>query len=199
MAADGDTKEQLVLAARGLYLEGGLASLSLREVARRVGVSAPAVYRHFDDKEALVAAVCARGFAAFGAFLMRSLAAPTPRARMLAASRMYLAFALTNPQDYQVIFMGAADRIAPSADHPPGPSGAPTFRFLVDRVRECVAAGVLAPGDEQDIAAMIWAVVHGLVSLRLTGHFAQIGDEAAFTRFYDAAVERFLAGLAPAR
>src|SRR4051812_39557695 len=64
-----DTRALLVTAARDLFLEAGEAGFSLREVARRVGVSPAAVYRHFDGKEALIFAACTQGFAVFSSYL----------------------------------------------------------------------------------------------------------------------------------
>ncbi len=194
---DGDqTKARLRTEARDLYLEGGFAGFSLREVARRTGVTAAAVYRHFDDKEALVRDVCAAGFSIFSTYLLRALAARTPRERLAAAARQYLEFAVENPRDYRFIFMGAAEDFAALAPADTTES-ASTFNFLVDRVRECMQAGVLQEDDAGRVAANIWAHVHGLVSLRLSGHFARFGDDAEFARFYHAATEQLLAGLAP--
>jgi AcrR family transcriptional regulator len=198
MTADGDeTRDRILAEARDLYLEVGLAAFSLREVARRVKISPAAVYRHFDSKEALLAAVCAAGFRNFAAYLIRALEAPTPRERMTSSARQYLRFALENPRDYRVMFMDAAEGYA--AVKPPRPPGAPdpAFQFLVDRVQECARAGLIHEGDPTEIAAVIWAHVHGLVSLRLTGHLRRAGSDAEFARFYEGATERLLAGLAP--
>ncbi len=196
MPSDGDdTRLRLLREARDLYLELGPAGFSLREVARKVRVSPAAVYRHFDSKEALLTEVCAAGFRQFGAYLMRALAAPTPRDRMAACARQYLAFALENPQDYRTMFMGAADTfVHVSAAKRGAPSSA--FQFLVDRVEECVRDRVVRTGDSTETATVIWAHVHGLVSLRLSGHLRD-GDDAQFARFYERATERLLAGLAP--
>ena len=60
-----NTRTRLLAHAREVYLEGGAAHFSLREVARRVGISAAAVYRHFDSKDALLGAVCEEGFRTF--------------------------------------------------------------------------------------------------------------------------------------
>lgn len=194
---DGDqTKARLRTEARDLYLEGGFARFSLREVARRTGVTAAAVYRHFDDKEALLRDVCAAGFAIFSSYLLRALAARTPRERLGAAAEQYLLFAVENPRDYRFIFMGAAEDFATLAPADTSES-ASTFTFLVDRVRECMQAGVLQEDDAARVAANIWAHVHGLVSLRLSGHFARFGNDAEFARFYHAATTQLLAGLAP--
>jgi AcrR family transcriptional regulator len=189
------TKERLLAEARDLYLEVGFARFSLREVARRVGVSAPAVYRHYDSKEALLQEVCAAGFRQFGSYLLGSLSEATPRARLLRSGELYYRFAVENPRDYRVIFMGDAYNFA-SKDLWKGNPDA-TFQFLVDRVRECMQAGVLKKRDETEVAVIIWAHVHGLVSLRLSGHLRQVGDDEEFARFYARSVNRLLAGLAP--
>lgn len=202
-AAAEDTRAQLIRAARDLFLEGGVANFSLREVARRVGVSAAAVYRHFDGKEALVTAACTQGFEVFSSYLVRALRAPTPLDRLLATGDQYRLFALENPPDYRFIFMSSAGEIG----HGPRPDSKrtstetltedATFRFLVDRVRECIDASVLAKDSPEKLAVLIWAHVHGLVSLRLSGHLEPVGDEAAFSELYRESVQRLLAGMAP--
>lgn len=188
------TKARLLTEARDLYLEAGFARFSLREVARRVGVSAPAVYRHYDSKEALLGEVCAAGFRQFGSYLLRALSEPTPRARLVRSGELYYRFGMENPRDYRVIFMGDAEPFMPKED---SKSSDATFQFLIDRVRECMQARVLRKGDEAEVATIIWAHVHGLVSLRLTGHLSPAGDDDAFARFYAHSVERLLAGLSP--
>jgi hypothetical protein len=95
-----------------------------------------------------------------------------------------------------VLFLGAGEGFTRSET---GPVDAPTFRFLVDRVNECQAAKVLAKGDPLELSAMIWAHVHGLASLRATGHFARFETDAAFTVFYEKAVDHFLSGLSAKR
>lgn len=192
MRSDEGTKTRLLSAARDHYLEVGPERMSLREVARRAGVSAPAVYRHYEHKDALVGAVCEEGFRVFGAYLMESLRAREPLARIRAAARQYLRFGLERPRDYRVIFM--SDRRERETAH--APSASPSFHFLVDRVRECVAAGVLAEGDPEEIAMTIWAHVHGLVSLRIQGQLEPAGDDEAFRAVFTRSVDRLLAGLA---
>jgi AcrR family transcriptional regulator len=193
VTVDGDqTRARLLSEARDLYLEAGLDAFSLREVARRCKVSAPAVYRHYANKEALLREVCAEGFRIFSSYLLRALTAKTARARMEASAEQYLRFALENPRDYRFIFMGDTMRLAPA-----GQEHEPTFQFLVDRVRECIGARVLKKGDPDKLAMLIWSQVHGLASLRLSGHFARIGSDAEFARFYRNATDQLLAGLGP--
>jgi AcrR family transcriptional regulator len=198
VTADGDeTRARLLDEARDLYLEQGFANFSLREVARRAKVSPAAVYRHFDGKEALLREVCLAGFRIFGSYLMRSLAAPTPRERMASCAAQYLRFGLENPRDYRVMFMGAAEGHAAVGDLGKPGAPEPTFQFLMDRVEECMKARVLAKGDTRRIAMVIWAHVHGLVSLRLAGHLARLGNDAEFTAFYEHAAARLISGLGP--
>lgn len=200
MTGPGDqTQAKLLAEARSLYLRDGPAALSLRDVARRAGVSPAAVYRHFADKDALLRAVCEAGFRVFGQYLVEALAARTPRARLAATADGYLRFALDRPQDYRVLFMGALD--SPGRRDRDRPAGAPheTFQFLIDRVAECQRAGIVRRGDPARVALGIWAHVHGLVSLRLTGHLADVGDDQEFAALYHQSVDHLVAGLAPAK
>lgn len=192
-AATSDTKARLLAIGRDLYLDAGTEGFSLREVARRAKISAPAVYRHFDGKEALLAAVCNDGFRVFSSYLIQALEAKTPAERLRATAEQYLRFGLENPRDYRFIFMTDIAGL----DDGQGFKQAATFQFLVDRVRECVDAKLLMERDPRELATIIWANVHGLVSLRLAGHLGPIGDDDAFSRFYVAAGERVFAGLAP--
>jgi len=191
-----DTRTRLLVHARAVYLEGGAAHFSLREVARRAGISAAAVYRHFDGKDALLGAVCEEGFRTFSSYLLRALSEQTPLARLRAAGNYYLTFALENEHDYRVTFMSLVEDLGLAGGTPTAPVSSPTFQFLVDRVRECVEARVLAPGDPNIIAATIWAHVHGLASLRLAGHMRSVGDDEAFRVFFRSSVDALLHGLA---
>jgi AcrR family transcriptional regulator len=196
MTADGaQTRERLLTEARDLYLEQGLTRFSLREVARRTGITAAAVYRHFDSREALLREVCDQGFRIFAMYLMKALEAAGPRARLMAAAQQYLRFGLENARDYRVIFMSAAEDAAAVAPAEKSPQPPPTFQFLVDRVRECMDARVLAPGDPDQAAIRLWSQVHGLTSLRIGGILDRLGSDAQFEKFYDQSVESFIDSL----
>jgi AcrR family transcriptional regulator len=197
VAVTESTKSQLLTEARDLFLEVGLAKFSLREVARRAGVSAAAVYRHFEDKEALFASVCGMGLEIFYSYLIKALAGKTPRSRLDICSQQYLRFGLENPRDYRLIFMGDREeyqQLATKLEHGIEDRG-PTFQFLMDRVRECMDAKIMKEADVEETAATIWAHVHGLVSLRLAGQLGNLSD-TKFARFYQRSTERLIAGLA---
>ena len=196
-----DTRGAILDAGRDLYLEAGLAGLSMRKVAQRVGLSATAIYRHFEDKEELVLAICAKGFSRFSQYLFRGLEGKTPKARMALSAEAYLDFALEQRGDYEVMFMtpprllGMARVVAHAQDEISA-----SLQYLVDRVRECMDAGDFAPDDPLRIAVTIWSHCHGLISLWLNGLMdGAFVNQVAFGAFYRQSHARLYAGLgAPA-
>ncbi len=186
------TRERILTAARKLFLEAGREGVSMRAVAARVDLTAMALYRHFPKKEALLEALVVEGHRVFLQYLQCALGESSPAARLARSGAEYLNFALEHRQDYRVMFMMATE---------PRPSGASelfwhdaaTFRFLVDRIRECADAGLLRTEDPERTALSVWAHVHGLVSLFLANKL-QVG-EAEFRELYAASVTDLVAGL----
>ncbi|MBX3270331.1 MAG: TetR/AcrR family transcriptional regulator [Sandaracinaceae bacterium] len=201
-------KDRILACARDIYLAEGLSGLSLRAVARCAGITAPAIYRHFDDKEDLLWAVCQRGHELFASYLARGLKGATPRERLVATGMGYLDFALEHRPYYVIMFVAppehfGLERLAErSADE-----GGATFQMLVDRVRECVDAGVLSRADPVAHAVVIWGHVHGLVTIeqrlprdpearRLLAP-PPIATDEQFRALYRRSIEALLDGLAP--
>lgn len=175
------TRERILEAARQLFLEHGPEGVAMRAVAGRVGLTPMALYRHFRSKQALHAALVEQGHAIFLQYLQRALAEPSPGARLVRSGAEYLSFALEHRQDYRVMFMMvSAARFSGKTD--PGWRDAATFRFLVDRIRESAAAGLLRTDDPEDTALSIWAHVHGLLSLYLSNKLPL--DEMQFRGLY---------------
>ena len=169
----------------------------MRALAERVGVTATALYRHFEDKDALLAALLEQGFATFGTYLMRALAGRTPLERLRRSGHAYFEFALDHPRDYALMFMTPCDDLGlTSVSESAKTRMDATFVFLVDRVKECIAAGVVAPLDPMAVALNIWAEVHGLASLRLNGQLAAL-DEHAFRERVEFMLDRIEASLQP--
>jgi AcrR family transcriptional regulator len=188
-------RERILAEARDLFLAHGAGGVTMRGLAARIGVTPMALYRHFDNRDALLAAVVAHGHDTFLRYLNRALAEPTPAARLAAAGRQYLAFALDHPRNYAVMFMEHVPEVDRRAM--PQPWGdAATFRFLVDRIRDCAAAGVLRADDAEDVALTVWAHVHGLVSLFLAGKLPV--ERAAFESIYTRSTAALLRAFAPA-
>jgi len=157
----GDLRTEILRAAGNIVEAQGGAGLSLREAARRAGVSHNAPYRHFADRDALLAALAAEGFAALDRALALA-AAQGPRAR----GEAYVRFALEHPQRFRLMFDGTLRLDA----HPAlREAAARTYQGLV-RAFEPLAGAQGAP----TAAAAAWALVHGLAQLLLDGHFADV-------------------------
>lgn len=173
----GGQNTRILDSARDIYLSEGLQGLSMRKIAARVGVTATALYRHFDSKEAIVGEMLEEGFRIFASYLNRALEEESPEARMLAAGGSYAEFAIEQPKYYETIFMAPAEiwtRTLP-ASHAEGFSK--TFQFLTGRVKECIDGGYFHAGDPAEIATTLWAHSHGLASLYLTGRFEASPEE----------------------
>lgn len=174
------TRDRILDAACTLYLEKGLQGLSLREVARQVGISATAIYRHFMNKEDLVIHVVDKGFRIFGSYLQRALEEKTPEERLNKSGWSYVEFALDHPGYYNLIFVAPQVWETPALPEHVRQRSAATFQMLVDRVQECLDSGwqLRVAADSVEVARGIWALTHGLVSLYLAGKLGE--DEKQF-------------------
>lgn len=178
-----ETSAKILDAASRIYLDKGLAGLTMRAVAEQIGVSATALYRHYLDKEALVIALVDEGYRRFGEYQLRAVEAKTAQERMRAAGRAYVDFALENPGYYRLMFimpptLGGVDL----PEHVRNRARA-VFQTLADRIRECIAARLFPRSLDPDLLARsIWALSHGLVSLYLAGKWQ--GSEDQFRKFF---------------
>jgi AcrR family transcriptional regulator len=152
----GDLESALVRTAGKILEKEGVEALSLREVARRAGVSHNAPYRHFPEREAMLAALAAEGFDWLGAAQRKAAEAGGLRAM----GEAYVGFALAHPQRFRLMFGG---RI-PLAKHP-------KLRDIAARAIETLAgalsAGVPEAQAATDSSIAAWALVHGLAQLLL--------------------------------
>jgi len=155
-------RQDLIDAATEVLREtGDENALSIREVARRVGVSPPAVYLHFPSREALVDAVLEDRFTALLLRLRDAIAdVPDPAASLRAGCLAYLRFAAEDPGSYRVLFGGRAAP-TPAAGQP----GGPTFAALVRGITGCQRVGAIAPGDPAEVATLLWIGLHGAATL----------------------------------
>ena len=148
----GDLPAALLRAAGKSLEKDGIGGISLREAARRAGVSHNAPYRHFPDREALLAALAAEGFAR----LVERLRGKAGRE----IGEAYVRFALEEPQRFRLMFGG----VLPLAKYPGLAIAAKAaHQVLVDAFRDLPRPEVAA--------AAAWSLVHGLSHLLLDGHF----------------------------
>jgi AcrR family transcriptional regulator len=157
----GDLREALLAAALAILEEGGDPNaLTLREAARRAGVSAMAPYRHFADKEALIAGVAVIGYERFRDALTAADQNPDPREALVAQGIAYVDFAGANPALFRLMFGASAPKSNPRL----GEVGGEAYGVLANRV-----ASLAAPGLADDWTLACWSIVHGLALLALDG------------------------------
>ena len=160
----GDLRAALLDAGLRLLRERSVDDLSLRELAREVGVSAAAIYRHFPEKSALMAALAVEGLERLGkAQRMATRSAGGGKAGFLASGLAYVRFAVDNPALFRLVF-SVAQQDDPLEARLDGVSAA--LRGLRQDVEALMPAGV--PAAERKAAALhAWALVHGLAQLVL--------------------------------
>lgn len=174
-AAAGDgavLRGQLLDAAEALLVEkGSIAGVSLRQVARTVGVSATSVYLHFSDKDELLLAVCQRRFGEFVQLLRETRAAHEgPVAQLTACGTAYVHFGLDHPEQYKVLFGSLPAEFALERLPPEELVGLQALQEIAEIVAAGVAAGDFRPVEPFDTAVTLWALVHGLVGVISHGH-----------------------------
>ncbi|XVQ14283.1 TetR/AcrR family transcriptional regulator [Spirillospora sp. CA-255316] len=162
------TRDLLIAAAADLLDAGGPEAVTLREVGNRVGVSHNAPYKHFANKEALLAAVAAEELTRMGEALAALRKGDLPENEVLrAALREYVAWALAHPARFQLVF-GVWS--APFEDLVAAvQSSRSTLLTIVEAAQR---AGELPPGDTERMMSLLQAVIHGAIDLTVAGHLA---------------------------
>ncbi|AFU98185.1 TetR family transcriptional regulator [Simiduia agarivorans SA1 = DSM 21679] len=170
----GDLRQSLMLEASALLDSEGIAGLSLRKLADRVGVSRTALYHHFTDKNALLCAIAAGGFN-----LLEELMAPlaqdaglAPGQRYSRFARRYIDFAIAHPARYSLMFghtlwhQGLANEDLKQVAFE-------SFKRHREAVARWQSAGILPSGlDSLRLTQVTWGTLHGLAQLVLDGVYA---------------------------
>ena len=172
----GDLRTALFEAALALLAEDGSDALSLRAVARRAGVSAMAPYRHYPDKQSLLAAVALHGFRCLREVLQQADRGDAAGQPLVAQAVAYVRFALENPALFRLMF-----GLKLQGNHPElVTAGEAAYGVLSGRI----ASGAARGGDNEARALGCWALVHGLAGLFLDGQVSDrvSGSEDEVTR-----------------
>lgn len=168
----GDLRRALLDEAAVVLRESGVGALSLRDLARRVGVSTAAPYHHFENKATLLGAIAADALAALDSALAAAAEGTAdPAARLHALGVAYVAFAVGHPERFRLTFR-------PELGSPVGwgglaaggaPEETPAFRHLWAAVREA--------GDPEEAALAAWGLAHGLASLFVDGPLQPLAED----------------------
>jgi AcrR family transcriptional regulator len=186
------TEQEILDAACALNAREGIEGVSMRRVAAEVGITATALYRHYRDKDALIAAVADRGFEEFGRALRRAPVASAPRARVLQILDRYRELAFHRPDLFRLMFS------TPRKGLRRFPADFAAHRSAVfDELRRAVERGI-ARGDFRrasslEVSLSLWAQAHGLLALEGSGRFAR--DRRRFTALYRRLLRHLIGGL----
>jgi AcrR family transcriptional regulator len=181
----------LLTSAADILESEGPDGLSVRRIAAAAGVAPMGVYNHFDSKFGIVEALYIQGFGRLADAMAAMAQIDDPAEALLEGARAYRALALAHPMAYQVMFLRAVPGFEPS--DPALTSCTRGFDHLVATVQRAILAGVIAPGSPTETAQMIWASIHGWVSLELLG----LGFVEDHDVWYDRLCEALLRGLRP--
>ncbi len=163
----GDLRRDLLRIAREQIARSGASTVSLSSLARLAGVSQPAPYRHFADRNALLESVAEEGFQEFDKVLAAAGAGRTPQEALHRMALAYLKYGEANVELYRLMF---ASRLVPEAR--PGSPLATAADTAFDRLRRTMAE-ISPPETVERDAVLAWAQLHGLVMLRADGFVNQ--------------------------
>jgi AcrR family transcriptional regulator len=183
-----ETKQRILDCAVSELERSGVESFSLRSVGTAAGVTPMAVYRHYRNRDALLAAVGEAAFAEWQRRIER-IGAKSPLDWLRAGGRAYIEFALDAPAKFEACFVirTSVERLYPD-DFMAGRS--PVVAKMVERIEAAQATGALRPGDALERAIFFWAELHGLAMLHRSRRFAM--KRRAFLALVDRMVDRML-------
>ncbi len=187
----GNLREALLQGALRVIAELGPAAFTLREVARRAGVSHNAPYRHFRDKDALLAAVAAQGFRE----LTRAMRNAGERKsntldRLKQSGLAYVAFAVRRPEHFTVMFDAP---VIACKDPEYLQASQEAFNTLVNYIRNCQDEGLLPAGNTLERTLYAWSLVHGIAKLAVAGRFP-FRTQAGMLKFAKFAIDESVRG-----
>jgi AcrR family transcriptional regulator len=185
----GHLRKALLDAAVALIGEVGPKAFTIREVARRAGVSHNAPYRHFRDKDGLLEAVAIEGFERLThAMKKRSAVSKTAAERLQLCGCGYVDFALRWPQHFLAMFDLPSGKLTKDET-----AGENAFQTLLGLIIESQKEGALPEGDPHPLALMAWSIVHGIAKLAISGNLPYTSKQVLdFTRN---ASEAFVSGM----
>ena len=168
---EGDRlREDILQAAIELLAEtSDMNAVSIRAVAKRVGVTPPSIYLHFPDKQALLDAACEPIFADLARYFAEACAGvESPFERLGRMGVAYVRFALDNQEPYRIVFMARCDDVAMMSMTAADLEAQTAFAPVIQTVVEAQQAGLLGAADPREVAMRLWIAVHGVATLLIS-------------------------------
>jgi AcrR family transcriptional regulator len=162
-------REEILDAARELFLKHGYENVSMRKIASKIEYSPTTIYIYFKDKAEVLQTLCDETFARLSRSLLeieRSAIDPVDKLRKIGFA--YVDFALAHPNHYQLSFMTRFEEFQKDPADFATSTGAQTFQCLVNCVKSCVESGAFRQIDVMAASQALWCAVHGVTSLLIT-------------------------------
>ncbi len=161
-------REQILIAAKTLFLEKGVEKTSIRNIADLIEYSPGSIYHYFKDKNEIFHALHQGGFQQLMGKMEVLISIPNPMTRLKAMGSIYVEFALENPDMYDLMFIKEApmDHVFNSNDEQ-WKEGYGTFNFLRNTIKECIQADYFQGHEVEALSFLVWSTVHGMVSLHI--------------------------------
>ena len=188
-----ETRDRILACACDLYLSDGLDGFSMRKLARAVGVTAPALYRHYENREHLLLEIVGEAYKLFSQYLHLALSGEDPVERFRIAGEAYLSFALEHPRYYEILYSYTQYLGLEELPEEIQALAGAIHQFWLDRVRECMDAGFLKQDDPEMVGRTFWALSHGYVSIHQRGMLDL--DEDGLREAVGASMRRILEGM----
>lgn len=184
-------RDKIIECSRSQLLKEGYRGLSLRKIAREVGVSATSIYLHFENKDDLIHTLIDESIQNLNEALKQAAAEiENPLERLEALAGAYVDFALNRPREYQIIYVVSSDEMAryPKEKFRKARKG---YELLTSTIEEGVKKGVMQEEDPRTASYTLWAQLHGVMSVVLTKRLDTRIDRTAFI---EQAIEHIIDG-----
>ena len=188
-----DLKEIILQGAKKLFVEKGIEQTTIRNIADAISYSVGTVYVYFKDKNDILHELHTLGFIQLGAEMNILFNVADPMERLKALGRVYINFALKNPDMYDLMFsLRAPMDFLEAQDKAEWPEGANAFDVLKTTVTQCIEAGYFSGLETEAASFMIWGTVHGMCALHIRDRIKGVNlhePETMVTRAFEAFVK----------
>lgn len=175
-----ELKRDILVAAKQLFNEKGYEATSIRAIAEKIDYSPATIYLYYKDKNEIIHALHQEGFKLLVSHFKVYEVIENPFERLKAMGRAYIQFATQNPDLYRLIFvMTEPLQHVESCGLVDWNEGDRAFDILVKTVSDCQSAGYFKGMETGRVSFVIWSTMHGLCTLRTSGHLGHVGAAKA--------------------
>lgn len=172
-------RERILKAAMAIFAKGGYESVSMRRIAAKIEYSPGTLYRYFKNKDDIILELCYQGFENLLAIQCELDKISDPVERIRVGGRKYVAFALENPELYELMF--GTKQIIKQPNGAEESVALKSLRKFAEHVQQCLKAGFFSGGDAESLAIALWAALHGLSSLLIKEQLRFLPEERVDT------------------